>query len=412
MKRAWCAGGRWLARLSGLLPVVVAVQVGAQGVQPAEACTGGAPGLGWDSLKVSSADREERLPIATDGFVLLRGAFWSETAGSDISLPWVRVTNATGEELPGTLRVLRTEPQAEVSIVTLGWEADEPLEMGSVAKLSWSEVEESENAGGAGNEPAAVRTIELEVVAEPTPLPPPSATLGDWIEVRHGVGELVDCQPDTDCGESPIRVPLEEVRRPGVGISWTLPPISGMVAWEVWAEVSDPRDGELPPTPRRRQLLDRQAYGVKTVHDVVTFTDDATEHCAVMVVKDLRTGDELRSEPACDEPGVATVELADHELSSCAEPPTPESTAVWCLERKNDERCENGAGGQAGAATAPEDGMTGNGGASDVDAPGPRRDGSEGGCSYSSVRGGLGIGTAALGLLLVAFRRRRRVWSF
>jgi hypothetical protein len=400
--------GRRLLPLCWAVPMAMAVQqAGPNGIGSAEACSGGVSGLSGMDWRFPTVAPEERLPIATDGFVLITGASRSDASDSEVPLPWVRVTNEAGVDLPGQLRVLQTEPFTETTGAKLAWESDEPLALGTVAKLSWSETEEA-GAGGAGNAPASYETIELEVVAEPTPLPVPTAVLSDWVEVRHGVGELVECESYDSCGPSLIEVPTEEVRVPGVGVSWELPTISGMVAWEVWAETSAPSDGAVSQRPGPRQLIDRESEVIKAVDDLVVFADDAAEHCVVMVVKDLRTGEESRSEPECQEPGEPISTLADHSLSSCDEPPTPESLSLWCLgpAHAKDERCsgvvQEGSGGQAASGNDSPGGQP-----SEDDAAATRRDASDGGCTYAPAPGSLGFAAAALGVMLMASRRRR-----
>jgi hypothetical protein len=394
---------------------MLAQQAGLAGVRTADACTGGIPGKGWRNLRVPINTNEERLPIASDGFVVLRGGFITDDAEPDLPLPWVRATNEAGDELPGTLRILRTQDQDGSLYVYMGWQADAPLAEGSVVKLSFSEAAEDAGAGGAGNTPSAYETVELEVVGDPTPLPVPEAKLGDWVEVRHGVGALVECDEATDCFSAPLEVPTEEERVPGVRVGWTLPSIIGLVAWEVWAEARDPEDAAVPPAATPRLLIERERDVIAARRDVVAFTNDANEHCAVVVVKDLRTGEESRSQPQCGEPGMPTVTVVDHDLGHCYEPPTVESTALWCADNREDERCTSDeptlTGGQGGSG-ADRDGHSPRGGA-DSPAPEPPVDQASSkprtssGCRYSPATGNAWLGLAAMGFGLLSVRRRR-----
>jgi MYXO-CTERM domain-containing protein len=203
---------------------------------------------------------------------------------------------------------------------------------------------------------------------------------------------------------------------PGVEVWWTLPSITGSVAWEVWAETSDPRDAALPPTSTPAQLIEREPV-VNTLkghlaEDLVAFANDASEACAVVVVKDLRTGQELRSLPQCAEPGAATATFVDHGLGSCDEPPTPESTKLWCaslsdLARADEDdpgnnHCQGiGPGGMAGAGAA----GTGADSEEQDAAAEPRKSSS---CHYSPATGSVWFGATAIGLGLLASARRRR----
>jgi hypothetical protein len=182
-----------------------------------------------------------------------------------------------------------------------------------------------------------------------------------------------------------------------------------MVAWEAWAETRDPSDGVIAPSPIRPRLIVREPESGNTVHGIVTFAEDAAEHCVVTVVKDLRTGMEARSLPQCQEPREPTATLVDHHLEGCNEPPTPESLPLWCKGNAEDERCADvvqaGSGGQAGAGAAIDDaGRT----HVDVEEPTMRRSATEGGCNYGPARGSFGLGAASLGVLVFWASRRRR----
>jgi hypothetical protein len=352
--------------------------------------------------------------MATDGFVLLRGAYVTDDPGDEVPLPWVRATNEADEELPGTLSVLRTRGDEGSKFVHLGWQADEPLAEGSVVKLSFAEAEEA-GAGGAGNAPSSYETVELEVVGEPTPLPVATAALNDWVEVRHGIGPLVECQSETSCGNYSMQVATAEERVPGVLVSWRLPSITGLVAWEVWAEVSDPGDAAPRPIPYPRQLIEREIEGVPSGNDVVAFASDAGEHCAVVVVKDLRTGDESRSDPKCGEPEEPSSVIVDHDLAGCDEPPTPDSIALWCLDNEKDERCAEleplGPGGNGGAAgdspNLPEGGRasTPDDSSKGGSASKPR---TSSGCRYAPGSGNLSLAILLGALSLAGAQRARR----
>jgi uncharacterized membrane protein YgcG len=433
-------GWRIWERLLWLLPVaVLAQQVGLVGVRTADACAGGVPGEGWSNLRVPINTNEARLPIASDGFVVLRGGFITDDVEPDVPLPWVRATNEAGDELPGTLRVLRTQDQDGSLFLYLGWQADAPLVEGSVVKLSFSEAPEDAGAGGAENAPAAYETVELEVVGEPTPLPVPDANLKAWVEVRHGVGALVACDEGSDCFSAGLQVPTEEERVPGVRVESTLPSITGLVAWEMWAETRDPEDAALPPTATPRLFIERERDVIPSLREIVAFANHAKEHCAVVVVKDLRTGEESRSEPQCGALGTPTATVVDHDLGRCAEPPTAASAALWCADNPQDERCattepeptggQGGSGSGGSGSGGSDSGGSGSGGS---DSGPDRKDDSprggtepsnadsgqdvasakartSSGCRYSPSTGSSWLGVAAIGLVLLGAGRRRGV---
>jgi hypothetical protein len=410
---------RGLGRVVWLVPLVVAAQqLAAGGVPTAEACSGGAPRAGWLNLAVADSYPLDRVSIATDGFVLFEGVFNSEQPATELPLPWVRATDEAGEEVAGHIKVLRADPQGDLTVTHLEWQPDEVLSIGTVLQLSWAGSNDGLGEGGAGSVPLGRQSIELDVVDEPTQLPTPVVTLGPWLDVRHGVGELVDCETTNSCGSQAIQVPTREVRLPGVGVSWEVPAFSGMVAWEVRAEPSEPQNGvegplRLPPLVGRNKSDALQA-GQNGEHHVVdlgwvAFTDDATDQCVVLVLKDLRTGEESRSQPLCESPGSPEYEVADYHLASCDAPPTPGSLPLWCIGRDRDERCQDLGDGAAGEGPGGHAGAGGGDGLAVVDEPqAASRASSSDGCQIAPATGGIGVVAAALGAMLSLIARRRR----
>lgn len=401
--------GRRLGQLVWLVPLLAAVQqVGGGGVPPAEACSGGGPGPGeWLHLDVAAAPLG-RVPVATDGFVAFAGLFYFGETDAAVEVPWVRVVDDAGETVPGQVRILKSDTDTSSTKVLLGWQSAQALPVGAVFQLTLAPANGAAGEGGAGNLPSQSKTVELEVVEEPVTLPTPTVTLGPWVDVRHGVGELVDCEEDTSCGRFTLRVPTSEMRLPGVSVSWEPPDFSSMVAWEVRAQTANARD-EVTSSLNREALVARKREEGEVIElGQVVFADDASEYCVVLIVKDLRTGKETSSQPVCESPREPEYERADHDLASCDEPPTPESLPLWCAGRPSDELCPDqvgqageGGGGQAGSAQA--------GQPADVAEPAiATRESPSGGCQLTPGAGSASLATAALGALLSLVTRRRR----
>jgi hypothetical protein len=406
--------GAWKGlQLGGLVLAMFATQhIGSGAIPSAQACSGGAPGAGWGELEVVNPDGLERVPIATDGFVLLQAVLRYEDLDSETPGVWVRVVSESGDELPGQLRILRAEGDHHKRI-HFGWHPDQALAVGSVVELT---AGEEDGAGGAGHEAAPAERVELEVVGEPTPLLAPTGRLQDWLTVRHGVGELVDCDSYTSCGLELAQAAIHEERLLGVDVTWTVPEVTGMVAWEARADTIDSssRDLALFPFPLVFSGLDRRSA---VQAGVVAFAEDAADHCAVLVVKDLRTGQEKRSEPLCGTPTKPQGERSDHEMASCEVPPVPEAFDLWCEYHAEDPLCDGvGTAGAPGAIGVPPvreidepTAPAGNGDEpSEGDDPAQTPRLSRGcGCQLAPAGGGIALTAVSVAVLLGLCRRRR-----
>ena len=401
MRKTWPR----LGSFGGLVPLVLAGQLGMGGVRSAEACTGGSPGEDWDAVEVVNPG-STRVSVDTDGFVLLRRYYYGELAPQTPGA-WVRVQNAQGEAIAGQLRVLLTREDGGQTERYLGWKADEPLEIGTVLTLtSWRDKADSD-AGAEGDE-----SLELEVVGEPTPLPTPTPALGDWGEIGHGLGDRTECRTSTPCG--PAMVPSREERFVSVQTLSQLPAINGMVAWEFWAEASQPDNGvslnDASGLLSMRSVVVPRGSESPVKTGVVAFSKDATDHCVVVVAKDLRSGEERRSEPLCQPEGEPRFLFLDHALFECTDPPTAEALPLWCEGRRsNDPRCVTVGGGQGGQGgqTTVDDEVAEAGG--DAERPRHDRDGeaSDGGCQLASGSGGFGVMFGAWAAAAALLRRRR-----
>jgi hypothetical protein len=385
--------------------------MGLGGVQTAEGCSGGAPSEGWNGVRVLQA--EDAAAVTTDGFVLLHGAYYASELDPTSPGISVLVTDENDQPVSGQLRVLQTQPRTEWTEVYLGWQADDELEIGSNLKVTWS-IAGLDGEGGANNAPAS-GSVELEVTSAPTPLPTPELSVDDWVEVSHGVGALVDCTASgTSCGPAELQVPTRAVRRLGVETSWQAPAINGMVAWQTWAETSDPANGF---TLRSARSLIHRGQELPVSTGVVAFEEDASDFCVVAVVKDLVSGEERRSAPVCDAEQAPSGLVSDHLLSSCDDPPTPDALTLWCEGHRDDPRCaellpsDGGAGGSPSVGPLPSAGEASDGGAppraDDDGKPAPPAT-SSGGCQVTPAPSGFALSILSLAGAVTLARRRRR----
>jgi hypothetical protein len=398
---------------------VALAHCGATGVPIALACSGGFPGAGWEYLDVADAYPLQRVSIATDGFVLLKGVYREELDAKS-SLPWIRVTDAAGDQVAGHARVLRTEPYGDATddrtTVYIAWQAERTLTVGAVLRFSWADDSEGGGEeGGAPSVPAERASLELEVVGEPPSLPTASVTLGAWADVRHGVGERVACEIGDSCGTAEILVQTHETRLKGVHTAWEVPEFSGMVAWKVRAAASDAADGDearlnesVVVARNKTDALDKLGTADRHIVDLgyVTFAPDATDHCVVVIIEDLRTGEQSRSEPRCASPREPEREVFDYQLASCNEPPTAESAPLWCEGRVPARDCPPAGEGDAGASGKSGSGHAGEAATND-DAPLATRASPTGGCQLAPTTGRIGLVGLMLGALALIARRRR-----
>lgn len=398
-----------LARLGCLVALMsTGAQMGIGGIRRAEGCSGGAPSDGWHDVQVPSSPHHAE--IATDGFVALRGALYNQQLDEASLGLFVRVTGGDGAVVPGKLRVLRAATRDEVTQVVLGWQADSALALGSTLHLSWSSDEAEVGAGGVG--PVSdMPGVELEVTSQPSSLPVPVVSTGRWLTLWHGVGPVIECTSGDYCGVETLQVPTREERLLGVETIWDVPKIAGMVAWEAWGEPSDAETGvSVPPT-----------YGALTFRfpareptGYVGFAEDAKQHCVVVAVKDLRTGEVKRSEPVCAAPEEVAFETTDHRLTECSDLPTPAALDAWCRRRPHDDLICQGSSGAApddiDFPTAPGVTQGGAGGAPSYrgNDPSPSTSAAGGGCQMTPPHGSFAFVLAGMCALGALGRRRRR----
>lgn len=385
------------------------------GIPTAEGCSGSfSGGEGWQDLAVQSEavvegeDGVTRVPVATDGFVVLGGQFDDLELDVDVSGVDVSVTDADGANVPGALQFLRaTSVQANYhgKRVYLGWAAAAPLDVGAQLTLAL-------RAAPAPRETNDVLEdqVELEVVGPPTTLADISLAFGPWVDFEHGIGTAVRCLGDYgSCGTEDLLVRTQIELLFANDTRWQPPVVTGMVAWEARAEVVGAAASIASATPAF--VFDERDQPVET--GLVVFPEESDEYCAVLAVRDLRTGAELRSEPACAQPEAAEWTSGDNAFRSCAEPPSDELHDAWCEAHENSpDACAPPAGGAAGAPAEPGSAGSpeaGSGGAPTEPEP-SRKKGSSSGCQLGGDdAGSLGawLGLVLAGAWLQRARSRR-----
>jgi len=335
------------------------------GIGGASACSGGAPGVpgaaapreaGFTWLKPSLAfhpgSPAAPVPVATDGFFVI------DAEGSMLSVDdaaagmQVVVSDASGATLEGETKLLLEKGDGWY---LFGWSAKSPLPAGAqlTATLSGAPI----TSGALGN---VGGQFPLTVVGEPTALPEPSFAFSRWVDFYHlpADEQWLTCQ-STICGVAQtLRVPATLEKRVGVELTWQPPPVVGGVAWALRVEPSTTNpDVNVNGAYAGDYLGDAPASSAVSLGRAL-FPTEAARYCVTLVLKDLRTGEEKRSE-VCAEPEPATLAETDSSLGQCDEPP-PALRDPWCaLKAGTDKDCNVDPGG---IATDPVDNLAGSGG--------------------------------------------------
>jgi hypothetical protein len=212
----------------------------------------------------------------------------------------------------------------------VGWQANAPLAVGSKLSL----------LAKAQAYPSAVQS-QLTVVGPPTELTAEKLAFGEWLTFGHGVGDLVTCASlSGTCGAVPISLPGNEETLRAVQASWAPPSINGFVAWEAHVELPDGVEMVQPTAPQWLFRTSSDPFNL----GMLVFPKATTEYCGELVVKDVRTGKELRSK-LCQEPRAAMgATVRDYGLASCSAPPTPALKQAWCETHADDALCSGSPG--------------------------------------------------------------------
>jgi hypothetical protein len=308
------------------------------GVPDALGCTGGGPGTGgagappepmWQRL-APAGEPGAVTPVATDGFLPLRGIYTGLSVEEALASINLVVTDETGNKVLGSIKAFGESHQQQV----FGWTATQALAIGQrlTAFISVTSTFDPRST--------LTQTYALEVVGPPEALPEPSAVFYGWSDAYKGVGPLVSCNaPLSSCGPSVYQVSSAyEATGHLVELFSKVAPKSG-VAWEVSlaAPFGSPESASYSSYP----VLVTSSYEGAQIFGEIVFGLTANEVCAIVVAKDLRTGTEARGE-VCGAPEPATrIKTDGLPLSYCDEPPSAAARDLWCEARKKDSRpCE------------------------------------------------------------------------
>lgn len=314
------------------------------GMPEAEGCSGSSTGVA-PVVGVSSARLPFNAPleVATDGFFVLEVGAYGLTSAEVAAALQVTATH-DGQPLAGSLSLL-SEPDFPVVV---GWVADDPLAVGSTLSVTVL----------AGSEETS---YELSVVGEPTPLAASAASLDEWYQVAHGVGATIKCARKGFAGAcSPSEaavasLPEAEEVRDATDVRWSMPSTHGFVAWRVRLELVEGEadavgSWQFPMNfygrPHDPDISAELAFGR------LMFPAESSDHCVKVVIEDVRTHDEVVSEPECLTRAAKPEVVVDTMLEVCLEPPNAALTARWCSLHPESTlpACSSG-GGEGGAPT-------------------------------------------------------------
>ncbi|HWO07915.1 MAG TPA: hypothetical protein VNN80_00505, partial [Polyangiaceae bacterium] len=236
----------------------------------------------------------------------------------------------------GDVSLLRQEPSGERQSFLFGWAARQPLAVGSRFTATLA------------TEPAAVGDTSvggqfaLRVEGLSTVQAAPVATFHDWGRYWRGEpeGDSVQCalnQTSPPCGPPrTVSLPTRVREEVAAIVVWAPPDIVGGVAWNLRFEGAQVGADPGSDFFDRVEGFEPHADYGGDVGLFVAFPEPAERYCATMVIEDLRTGLEQRSELCAGPPLPLTAMFgSDTMLGSCAEPPTPELTQAWCELRQS-----------------------------------------------------------------------------
>lgn len=411
--RSWSSGARMVGLLVPLVfgATMAVPQEGTRlplGIPEALGCSGSGSGSGsggavtpptpgWFYVGADEAvESGDTIAVATDGFFIFAGSYVGLTEEQALAGLEVTVTTEDGKEIPGSVASIPNYSR-------FTWTAKAALPIGAQLSVRLNGTPRTDS----GNPSAQYK---LEVVGEPEPLPEPALSFYGWTTAYFGSGEMVDCQgPEvrTECGRPlPSNVyAAYEVTGGFVELRASTTPKSS-VAWEVTiSESTQAADNTLyyaTPAlvtgPRQPQASSgRLGFGLV-----------AEQICAVVTIKDLRTGGSASAD-ICHGIEDATRVSSNSRLAECDQPPNDAVAELWAAERASqggDSDSPNASPGEPVTSGNPPNPPTSShdgAAASNSDA---------GGCQIarlsSSGFGGLGaLGIAVLGLARISRLRRR-----
>ena len=197
--------------------------------------------------------------------------------------------------------------------------------------------------------------------------------------ITYDIGELITCDLSFDgCGLwSGVGAETRDLYETAVSLGGARVP--NAVAWEVSVAEVDGKGLLADTAPSPVILLSGEPSGFR-----LPFVDQRDEYCVNVVVRDLRSDQEL-SEEICTSPVEPVEHISADRMKYCLQPPTPELNARWCEAQGLESDCA------AMPASTPS--------------------GASGGCSIARPNGKTGAPAAllaALALFLVGRRRETR----
>jgi hypothetical protein len=393
---------RWLrsGALVALVPAMFAVDLWVPasnvlptGIREALGCSGAGnvparDGWTWLQPALVSVTPGQALPVATDGFFAILAEVNGLSAADASEQLRVVVTDAAGVEIAGEVRLLGSEREGSY---IFGWTALEPLAVGAVFTLTLATEPATTGIAFVGGQ------FPLVVAGEPTPLPEPALGFESWARFYHGSGNTVSCRPRTDCGTiPPLTIPSNMVDQVSALAHWSMPEVTGGVAWRLHIELG-PEQGDIHPPGNVITVFGSNPEFESQLGELV-FPNQQPRYCATLVLTDLRTGTARRAE-RCSPAGEFERASSDTQLAACVEPPLPELTRIWCELRAPamSPQCE--------ALTAPLPGPD-----ATEDGPDLANESSQpsSSCQLGRVRTSASAWAGIAGVALVVLRRRRR----
>jgi hypothetical protein len=306
------------------------------GIGEALGCSGAgnvAPIEGWTWLRPARSYDDQGsaagVPVATDGF------FAIQAEGNGLSLEQARaqlrvsVTNEAGNELAGELSLLDTPRDGAY---LFGWVAREPLAAGEHLTATLATEPATSGAPYVGGQ------FPLRVAGPPVAPPEPQLMLNDWAKYYQGTGELVRCeQKPSSCGSVDLAVPSEAVEQVAARALSAVSEVPVSVAWRLYVEPGTERASAQVTAAATYYGEAGDLEGYIGLGDVFFSPQAERRYCATLVLQELRTGSERRTQ-VCAEPVLSGVR-GDYRWTSCKEPPSPSMTRAWCELNPRADAC-------------------------------------------------------------------------
>jgi hypothetical protein len=384
-------GSRALIALTmAMVPLAYFGPLSVTGVPIVEGCTPATPTRTGVLLVTAPELDTGPLSVGPDGFFALAVLTRGITTEEVLAALTVGVQNSTGAYMDGSLAVLRSQNAGSEDQVVVGWSSATPLEPDQDFSVSVMANDQGQGF--------AMRTggNDADLV-----VPPLAAT--PFERITYDVGELISCDLSFNgCGQlTGVGAETRDLYETTLTTGGSL--VANAVAWEVSVTEVDGKGILTDAAPWPTILL----YGEQSAFSLA-FADQRDEYCVNVVVRDLRSGEEV-SEEHCTSPVEPVEQLSADKMIYCLTPPNPELTARWCAvspSAASDPRCQ-----QIGSGSGGPDGSTVPAAPAEPPMIGRDDDSDRGGCSIARPNGKTCAHAAllaALALFLVGRRREIR----